>query len=88
MRKCVRQGVLCTSKRWEPDKAFKEISVDLLSLSAWKRVDKDAIHNVEAPTPTKACDRLSNVSIFMGFTVLIVGDILAMTLAHARRPAS
>ena len=63
------------SERWEPDKSFKEISVDLLNPSAWKHVEqgkwfyKDAIQKLEARTLTKACDRLGNVSNFMEFKV-------------------
>ena len=55
------------SERWEPDKTFKEISVNLLNPSALSRVEegrwfhKDAIHNLEARVPTKACDQLGNV---------------------------
>ena len=78
------------SERREPDKNFKDISVDLLDPSAWKRVEqgrwfhKDAIHNLAARALTKACARLGNVSIFTGLEFVMLGDKLAVTLAHAR----
>ena len=79
-------------ERWEPDQAFKDISVDLLDPSAWKRFDhkcfyKDAIHNLEARTLAKFCDRLGNMSNYMELKVLILGDSLAVMLAYARRRA-
>ena len=57
-------------ERWEPDQTFKDISVDFLDPSACKRFDhkcfyKDAMHNFEARTLAKFCDRLGNLSNFM-----------------------
>ena len=45
----------------------------------------DASHNLEARAPTKACDRLGNVSSIMGLKVVILGGNLAVSLAYARR---
>lgn len=52
---------------WELDPDFKEVPSALLEPESWKRVEQsvwhhsDAIHNLEARSLTKVCDRLGNV---------------------------
>ena len=81
------------SDRWAPDENFVEVPSHLLNPVLWKRVAQgrwyhsDAIHNLEARSLTKTCDRLGDVTHFYNSKVLILGDNLAVTLAFARRRA-